>query len=64
MVTTQLSWEVRIRYVRKHRRQWNYSLHRECYILSPVDNIREDTSVSQENVAVLIVEWQKLRNKQ
>ena len=35
----------------------------EGYILSPVDNIREDTSVSQQNVAIMIDEWLKLRNK-
>jgi uroporphyrinogen-III decarboxylase len=33
----------------------------EGYILSPVDNIREDTSVSQQNVAIMIDEWLKLR---
>ena len=32
------------------------------YILSPVDNIREDTSVSRQNIAVMIDEWLKLRN--
>jgi hypothetical protein len=32
------------------------------YILSPVDNVREDTALSRRNVAVLIEEWQKLRD--
>jgi hypothetical protein len=31
------------------------------YILSPVDNVREDTPVSQQNVAVMIDEWRKLQ---
>lgn len=33
------------------------------YILSPVDNIREDTPISRQNVAVMINEWIKLRNQ-
>lgn len=32
------------------------------YILSPVDNIREDTCVSRQNIAVMIDEWLKLSN--
>jgi hypothetical protein len=30
------------------------------FILSPVDNVREDTPRAHENVAALIDEWQKL----
>jgi hypothetical protein len=30
------------------------------YILSPVDNIREDTPLSRQNVRLMIQEWQQL----
>lgn len=30
------------------------------FILSPVDNVREDTRRSRENVLALIDEWQRL----
>jgi uroporphyrinogen decarboxylase len=30
------------------------------FILSPVDNVREDTSISRRNVAALIDEWRKV----
>ena len=30
------------------------------FILSPVDNVRENTPLAVENVAALIAEWQRL----
>jgi hypothetical protein len=34
------------------------------FILSPVDNVREDTHQSRENVLTLIGEWQRLTGQQ
>jgi len=33
------------------------------FILSPVDNVREDNNRSRQNVVALIDEWRKLNNK-
>jgi hypothetical protein len=39
------------------------SLGPDGFILSPVDNIRQDTSLAMNNVDVLIKTWQAISNQ-